>query len=106
MNPWAPGPFEASLLLRRDKEEAKMRLRKGRKQTGMVLVAVTASLLLGGAPPQEQRGTLEQAFAWVRSLWETVDEGAHIDPNGLAVTGPEVTSSDDPDNGMHIDPNG
>lgn len=82
-----------------------MRFRKGRKQTGTVLAAVTAALLLGGAP-QERGGVLEQAFAWVRSLWEAVDNGAHIDPDGLTVSSPQPTPSDGSDVGWHIDPNG
>ena len=105
-SPWAPGPFEASLLLRWDKEEVEMRYRKGSKQAGMAMAAMTAALLLGGAPSQERGGALEQAFAWVRSLWETVDVGAHIDPNGLTVSSPQPKSKDSSDEGMHIDPNG
>jgi hypothetical protein len=82
-----------------------MRLRKSRKQSGMVLIAVTAALLLGGAPAQETRGGfLDRAFAWVQSVWET--EGAHIDPDGLTVSSPQPTSSDGSDAGMHIDPDG
>jgi hypothetical protein len=83
-----------------------MRYRKGRKQAGMAMAVMTAVLLLGGAPSQERGGALEQAFAWVRSLWETVDNGWHIDPNGLAVSNPQPTSKDSSDEGMHIDPNG
>jgi hypothetical protein len=72
----------------------------------MAMAAMTAALLLGGAPSQGRGGALEQAFAWVRSLWETVDEGWHIDPNGLTVSSPKSASGEDSDNGWHIDPNG
>ena len=84
-----------------------MRFRKSRKQAGMAMAAVTVALLLGGAPAREHGGgVLDQAFGWVRSLWEALDEGAHIDPDGLTVSSPQPTPSDDSDNGWHIDPNG
>ena len=105
-----------------------MRLRKGRKQVGMVLMAVIAALLLGGAPARAARGgpasgnVLDWAWGWVRSLWEgadksmlidpngtprvTSDEGPHIDPDGSTVSGPAETPRETTDEGMHIDPNG
>jgi hypothetical protein len=88
-----------------------MRFRKERKQAGMILVAMTVALLLGGAPVlaaggQVRASVLEQAWVWVRSLWEAVDNGPHIDPNGLAVPGPDARPSDASDEGWHIDPDG
>lgn len=79
-----------------------MRFRKSRKQAGTVLAAMTVALLLGGAPAQA--GALDWVFAWVRSVWES--NGAHIDPNGLTVSGPEAKPSDSSDEGPHIDPDG
>jgi hypothetical protein len=72
----------------------------------MTLAAVTAMLLLGGAPAPGYDGVLDQAFGWVRSLWEALDEGWHIDPDGLTVSSPQPTSDDGSDNGAHIDPDG
>jgi hypothetical protein len=125
-NPWAPGPIMAWLALLWGKEEAEMRLRKGRKQAGMVLMAVIAALVLGGVPARATGGPagggLDWAWGWVRSLWEAADEGWHIDPNGtpratsdegphidpdgLSVSSPEVTPGETPNNSMAIDPNG
>lgn len=92
-----------------------MRFRKERKIGGVALAAALLALLLGVAPARAaahsagspaRASLVDWAWNWVSSLWETVDEGWHIDPNGLAAPGPAAPPRETSDNGWHIDPNG
>jgi len=88
-----------------------MRLRESRKQAGRILLALVAVLLLGSAPALAAGrpvggNALDWAWGWVRSLWEAVDNGMSIDPNGLTVSSQSGTPQATADEGMCIDPNG
>lgn len=84
----------------------------------MARVAVALLLLVtftaGAAPaaPWSLAGPepspLAALWEWIAAAWfesSTVEEGPHMDPNGVT-TGDESGSGENPDEGPHMDPDG